>query len=81
MAERADSLKMQNFDLKVLRAQVYRELTNRYAPIEIWRFNAKPMADRKKKFDYYKGLTNIYYDELAVLDKKNVYDYQKMKVK
>ncbi len=81
MADRADSLKMQSFELKVLRAQVCKELTNRYAPIETWRFNAQQMADRKKKFDYFKDLANKYCDELAALDKKNAYDYQKLKVK
>lgn len=80
MVEKADSLKMQNFHLKVLRAQICKELTNRYAPAETWRFNAKQMTDRKQKFDYYKNLANTYYDELALIDKKNAYDYQRLKV-
>ena len=81
MADKADSLKMQNFGLKVLRAQICKELTNRYAPIETWRLNAQQMADRKKRYDYYKMLANNYYDELARLDKRNAYDYSRMKVK
>jgi hypothetical protein len=80
MVDRADSLKMQSFYLKVLRAQLCRELTTRYAPIEIWQFNNKQMADRKKKYDYFKSLANRYYDELAILDKRNTYDYQKLKL-
>lgn len=63
------------------RAQICKELTNRYAPIETWRFNAQQMADRKKRYDYYKMLANNYYDELARLDKRNAYDYSRMKVK
>jgi hypothetical protein len=81
MADKADSLKMQSFDLKVLRAQLCKELTTRYAPIETWRFSDKQTADRKKKFDYFKSLANRYYDELAVLDKRNAYAYQQLKVK
>ncbi len=81
MADRADSLKMQSLYIKVLRAQLCKELATRYAPIEIWRFNEKQMTERKKKFDYYKGLANSYYDGLAVLDKRNAYDYQRLKVK
>ena len=81
MADRADSLKMQRFELKIVRAQICRELTNRYAPVGTWRFNDKQMADRKKKFDYYRGLANTYYDRLAILDKRNAYYYKKLKVK
>jgi hypothetical protein len=81
MADRADSLKMRNFNLKVLRAQICKELTNRYAPIETWRFNDKQLADRKKKFEYYKNLANQYYGQLAEVDKSNAWDYQKLKVK
>lgn len=81
MADRADSLKMQRFELKILRAQICRELTNRYAPVGTWRFNDKQMTDRKRKFDYYHGLANTYYDQLAILDKRNAYYYQKLKVK
>lgn len=81
LADRADSLKMQRFELKILRAQICRELTNRYAPVGTWRFNDKQMADRKRKFDYYRDLANTYYDQLAILDKRNAYYFQKLKVK
>ncbi len=79
--DRADSLKMQRFELKVLRAQLCKELTNRFAPLETWRFNNQQLVERKKKFDYYKDLANTYYDKLALIDKNNAYDYQKRKVK
>lgn len=81
MADRADSLNMKNFNLKILRAQVCKELTYRYAPADKWRFNAAQLAARKKKYDYYKDLANRYYDELAQSDKRNAYDYQRLKVK
>ncbi|PAW95177.1 hypothetical protein CKK33_17395 [Mucilaginibacter sp. MD40] len=81
MAGRADSLRMQNFNLKVLRAQIAKELTNRYAPMDLWRFTEKQIAERKKKFEYFKGLANAYYDKLALIDKDNAYDYQRLKVK
>lgn len=81
MADRADSLNMKNFNLKILRAQICKELTYRYAPADTWRFNAAQLAARKRKYDYYKNLTNRYYDELAQLDKSNAYDYQRLKAK
>jgi hypothetical protein len=81
MADRADSLKMQRFNLKVLRAQICKELTNRYAPMDLWRFTDKQIAERKKRFEYFKVLANRYYGELPMLDKANAYDYQKLKVK
>lgn len=81
MSNRADSLGMKNFKLKILKAQIDKELTYRYAPMDAWRYNDKQITDRKKKYDYFKGLANKYYDELAVLDKKNAYDYQRLKVK
>jgi hypothetical protein len=80
IVDRADSLKMQNFNLKVLRAQLCKELTSRYAPMDAWRYNDKQIADRKKKYDYFKGLANKYYDQLVSLDSGNAYDYQKLKV-
>lgn len=81
MADRADSLNMKNFDLKILRAQICKELTYHYAPADTWRFSAEQMAARKKTFDHYKTLANRYYDELTVLDKANAYDYQRLKIK
>jgi hypothetical protein len=72
---------MKSFNLKVLKAQVCKELTNRYAPIEVWRFNAAQLAARKKKFDYYKGLANREYAELEAIDKSNAYAYHRLMVK
>lgn len=80
MAEKAITLKMQNFYLKVLRAEIYRELSFRLGGDESWKFNSKQIADRRKQFNQYKELANKYYDELAVLDNGNAYDYQKLKV-
>ena len=80
-SDRADSLKMKSLDLKILSAQICKELTYRYAPAESWRFNAAQMAARKKKFDYYKDIANQRYEQLATLDKRNAYDYQRLKIK
>jgi hypothetical protein len=80
MAEKAVTLEMKNFDLKILRAQVYKELTYRFTGDESWKYNSKQIADRKALFNTYKNLANKYYDELAVIDKENAYDYQKLKV-
>ena len=81
MTDRADRLQMKSFNLKVLKAQICKELTNRYAPIEVWRFNAAQLAARKKKFDYYKGLANRDYTELETIDKSNAYAYHRLMVK
>lgn len=80
MAEKAIDLKMQDFRLKILRAQLYSELAYRFTGDESWKFNSKQIAERRKQFNNYKELANKYYDELAVLDKTNAYDYQKLKV-
>ena len=53
---------------------------NIYTLIETRYFNHKQMADREKKFEYFKGIANKYYYELAALDKNNAYDYQKLKM-
>lgn len=81
MADQADSLKMKSFYLKVLRAEVCKELNGRYAPVDFWRYTNQQATERKKKYLYYIDLANKYYDELAVLDSANAYDYQKLKVK
>jgi hypothetical protein len=80
LAEQAIALKMTDFRLKVLRAQIYKDLAYRYSVSESWKFTSKQIAERKVKFNVYKGLANKYYDELAVLDSSNSYDYQKIKV-
>ncbi|MGF7079735.1 hypothetical protein [Mucilaginibacter sp. UYCu711] len=80
MADRADSLNMKNFYLKVLQAQLCSELVTRNAPIETWRFNEKQMAERRKKHDYYKELANHYYDIAALIDKNNAYAYHRLKI-
>ncbi len=81
LADKAISLKMKNLTLKVLQAQIYKELTYRFTGDEAWEYNSKQTADRKNLFNGYKELANKYYDELAQLDKSNAYDYEKLKVK
>jgi hypothetical protein len=80
MAAKAVNLKMQNFILKVLLAQIYRELCYRYSADESWMYNLKQIAQRKGQFNSDKILANKYYDEVALLDEGNAYDYQKLKV-
>jgi len=43
MAEKAITLKMENFYLKVLRTEIYRELTFRLGGDESWKFNSNPI--------------------------------------
>ncbi|GAC1310327.1 MAG: hypothetical protein NVSMB24_27350 [Mucilaginibacter sp.] len=81
LAEKAIDLKMKNFKLQVLRAQIYKELCYRYSGDESWKYNIKHIAGRRKQFNIYKELANKYYSELVVLDTANAYDYEKLKVK
>jgi hypothetical protein len=81
MTENAVSLKMQSFNLKVLRAQIYYQLVYRFTGDESWMFNSKQKAERKALFNNYKEFANKYYDELAQLDNSNAYDYQRLKIK
>ncbi|QEM07810.1 hypothetical protein DIU31_031515 [Mucilaginibacter rubeus] len=81
LADRADSLGMKNLNLKIIRAQLCKELTFRYAPADTWRFNTAQMASRRQKFEYYKASANRQYDLLADLDKAHSSDYQRLKVK
>ena len=81
LVEKAISLKMNDFNLKVLRAQVYKELCYRFSGDESWKFNAKQISERKAQFNTYKAFANRFYDEAAVIDTSNAYDYQKLKVK
>lgn len=80
MVEKAITLNMQNFYLKVLRAEIYRELTFRLGGDESWKFSSNQITQRRTQFNSYKELANKYYDELADVDKGNAYDYQKLKV-
>jgi hypothetical protein len=80
MVEKAVTLKMQNFYLKVLRAEIYRNLTFRLSSDQSWKLNNNQITQRRSQFNSYKELANKYYDELAVIDKENAYDYQKLRV-
>ena len=81
LVEQAVALKMTDFKLKVLRAQVYKDLAYRYSVSESWKFTSKQIVERKVKYDTYKELANKHYDELAALDSGNAYDYQRLKIK
>lgn len=81
LAEKAIDLKMKAFNLKVLHAQLYRELTYRFTGDESWKYNAKQIAERKSQFNTYKERANSCYAELMEIDKPNAYDYEKLKVK
>jgi hypothetical protein len=81
MAEKAVALKMHNFNLKVLRAGIYRELVYRFTGDESWMFNSEQKAERRKLFNDYKEAANKYYNELAKLDSRNAYSYQQLLIK
>lgn len=80
MAESAVSLNMKDFRLKVLRAQIYKNIAYRYTGDESWMFNSKQIAARSKEFNSYKEKANKYYDELAEIDADHAYDYRQLKV-
>ncbi|MBE9599851.1 hypothetical protein [Pedobacter sp. MC2016-24] len=80
MAESAVALNMHDFRLKVLRAQIYKDLVYRYTGDESWMFKAPQIVERRKQHNSYKELANKYYDELAAMDEANAHEYQKLKV-
>ncbi|AMP99832.1 hypothetical protein AY601_2958 [Pedobacter cryoconitis] len=80
MVENAVSYGMQDIRLKILRAQIYRELVYRFTGDESWMFDSKQTAVRRKQFNRYKELVNKYYQELALSDSSRAYDYNKLKV-
>jgi hypothetical protein len=81
LIEKALMLGMQNFKLKVLRAEVYASLCYRFGGDEAWKFKQAEISARRKQFNEDKGKANQYYDELAKLDPANAYDYQRRLVK
>lgn len=81
MAESMLELGKADLQTKILRAQIYKELTYRLSGDENWKFTAAEIANRKKLYETYKAKANQYYDELAQQDKKNAYDYNRKKVK
>jgi hypothetical protein len=81
LAEHAMVLNMKDIRLKVLQAQIYKDLVYRFSFNESWKFTSKEILERKQKRNTYKELANNYYDELALIDKDNAYNYEKLKVK
>jgi hypothetical protein len=73
-------LKMKDFRLIVLRAQLYKDLAYQFSGDESWKYDSKEISDRRNLFDNYKKLANDSYDRLAKVDDTNAYDYQKLKV-
>jgi hypothetical protein len=80
LADRAQTLKMRDIRLKVLLAQLCSGLCYRYGGDASWKFKATQIQERRQQFAFYKELANKYYDELAVLDPTNAYDYHRLKV-
>ncbi|WEA01755.1 hypothetical protein [Mucilaginibacter sp. SJ] len=78
-ANRADSLGMKDIKLKVLRAQIYKDLAYRFLGDERWKYNGKAGVGRKNSFELYKKKANELYEKLAELDVANAYDYKKLK--
>jgi hypothetical protein len=80
LCEKAIGLKMRDFRLLVLRAQIYRDLVYRYSGDESWKFNTKQIAERRNLFNYYKDLANTYYGKLETLDKVNAHNYHNLMI-
>lgn len=80
MVEYAVVLKMQDFRLQILRAQIYKGLTYRYTADAAWMFNETQIAQRRKQFTLYKDLANKYYQELMISDPDHSYEYNQLKV-
>jgi hypothetical protein len=81
LADLADSLNMKDFKLKVIKAQLCKEITYRLSPAEPWRYNKQELADRRIKYLFYKNKTNSYLDQLAGIDTPDAYDFQRQKIK
>ncbi len=81
LVEKAFELKMRALTLKILRAQIYRDLTYRFIDDQSWKFNSEEIQRRRALFNNYKTLANKYYSQLAQLDKNNAWDYQRLNVK
>lgn len=81
MVDKAIQLKMTDLRLKILRAQIYKQLCYQYGDDQSWKYNASQIAMRNKQFITYKTLANKCCDDLMIEDKGNSYVYQKMKVK
>ena len=80
MIEKALANQMKDFRAKLLRAQIYSELSFRFTGDESWMFNSAQILARKKLFNTYKEKTNEYYTELGKIDPKNEYDYTRKKI-
>jgi hypothetical protein len=80
LLEKAMSLGMSSLRIRVLRAQIYSDITYRFTGDESWMFNQKQITDRKAQYNKFRGLTNKLYDQLAQEDKNNAWVYQKLRV-
>ena len=78
--EQAITLNMRQLNVRILRAQIYRDLCYRYSGDQSWMFNSQIIAHRRKEFDLYKSLSNQSYQDLQSMDKNNASDYEKLKV-
>lgn len=80
-AEKAVNLKMKDYRLKTLLAQICSELCYQYSDDQSWKFNNKQIIERRSQFNSFKSLTNKYYDDAIILDRANANDYEKLKIK
>jgi len=81
IVEHAVTLQMKDIRLKILHAQIFRDLVYQFSVSESWKFTSKQISDRQEKYLRYKAAANSCYEELSVLDKRNAYDYLRLKVK
>lgn len=78
---KAKKLGMHDFKLMVLEAQVYRDLTYRYAGDQKWNLKRDEIARRRNEFNAYKLRANDCYSKLAELDRANAHAYLKLVVR
>ena len=80
LADTAIAHGMKDRRLKVLQAQILKSLCYQYASDESWKYRPAEVVKRKLSFNRYKEQANRLYEELAVRDPNDAYDYRKLKV-
>ncbi|GGA95686.1 hypothetical protein [Mucilaginibacter rubeus] len=78
LADKALSLKMRDFKIKVLLAQICSELCYQYSNDQNWKFTVKQIIERRNQFGIFKKLTNEYYTDAISADPANAYEYERI---
>lgn len=77
---KAHSLNMNGLQFKILRAQVYHDLSYRFSADEKWKFTPDQISQRRARFEEYKRFAKQYYKELMTVDSLNSMDYERLLV-